>query len=124
MVKNADNKILLVEGYTRGWEFPGGYVNSGESIKDAAKREVKEESGIEIEKVTIIGYEHDIKRAKIVVVLSGRVKSGEPKVSIETKDLGFFSYDEAMLKIKLNDFRKRLERCLNGKGTPFFVEMY
>lgn len=49
IVMNNDNEILLIKGPCRGWEMPGGQVEEGESLKDAAIRETKEESGIDIE---------------------------------------------------------------------------
>lgn len=40
-----ENKWLLTEHSTRGLEFPGGKVEKGESAREAAIREVKEETG-------------------------------------------------------------------------------
>lgn len=45
-----DKKILLVNTRSSGkWFFPGGEVEIGEKIEDTVKREVKEETGIDIE---------------------------------------------------------------------------
>ena len=49
IIKHGD-KILLVNTRSSGkWFFPGGEVEIGESLEDAIKREVMEETGIEIE---------------------------------------------------------------------------
>lgn len=42
IVLNDKNEILLIKGPKRGWEMPGGQVEEGESIKEAAIRETKE----------------------------------------------------------------------------------
>ncbi|HJM45205.1 MAG TPA: NUDIX domain-containing protein [Candidatus Poseidoniaceae archaeon] len=44
---SGDEKWLMVKHSIRGWELPGGKINSGENYDDAILREVLEESGIE-----------------------------------------------------------------------------
>lgn len=55
IVINDHNEILLINGSLRGWEMPGGQVEEGESIAQAAIRETKEESGIDIEILEFCG---------------------------------------------------------------------
>jgi 8-oxo-dGTP pyrophosphatase MutT (NUDIX family) len=50
-----DGELLLIKGPRRGWEMPGGQVEEGESLSQAALRETKEESGIDIEIVKFCG---------------------------------------------------------------------
>ncbi|WP_227936517.1 RNA deprotection pyrophosphohydrolase [Alkalihalobacillus deserti] len=49
------DKWLLTNHSTRGWEFPGGKVEEGESITEAAEREVWEETGATIKSLHFIG---------------------------------------------------------------------
>jgi 8-oxo-dGTP diphosphatase len=48
----ADNRILLLKRgqspYRGSWSWPGGFVESGESLETAAAREIKEEVGIAV----------------------------------------------------------------------------
>lgn len=53
LILNDCNEILLVKSPLRGWEFPGGMVEEGESLQSTLKREVFEESGVVVE---IIGF--------------------------------------------------------------------
>ncbi len=53
-----DGRVLLVE---RGqdplkgvWSLPGGVVEAGEQLKDAVRREVREETGLEVEPVSMV----------------------------------------------------------------------
>jgi 8-oxo-dGTP diphosphatase len=47
LFRDADNRVLLVKPtYKQGWDIPGGYVEPGESPKQAAVREVTEELGV------------------------------------------------------------------------------
>ncbi|HZC72085.1 MAG TPA: NUDIX hydrolase [Jatrophihabitans sp.] len=45
-VDEADRVLLVKPTYKDGWDIPGGYVEPGESPKQAAAREVKEELGL------------------------------------------------------------------------------
>jgi 8-oxo-dGTP diphosphatase len=50
LFRDADGRVLLVKpSYKDGWDIPGGYVEPGESPKQAARREVSEELGIDVE---------------------------------------------------------------------------
>lgn len=48
MLFNAKGEICLIKhGYVAGWQLPGGGVDTGETIGEAAKRELAEEAGFE-----------------------------------------------------------------------------
>ena len=50
VLKDQDTQVVLVRhGYAPGWLLPGGGVERGEALAQAAIREVKEEAGIEAE---------------------------------------------------------------------------
>lgn len=66
LVMNAAGEVLLVRSWTghQGWELPGGGRSRNETVEDAARREVKEELGLdiaarpllEIGTITVNGY--------------------------------------------------------------------
>jgi ADP-ribose pyrophosphatase YjhB (NUDIX family) len=120
MVVNQDHHVLLVKNPRRGWEFPGGFVEVGESIKDAGIREVKEESGIVIEVTNFLGVEQEVKRSTTVILLKGKAVSGKISVSNETQGVGYFTLEEAKNIIKLDNFKDRIDRCLKETEIPFF----
>jgi ADP-ribose pyrophosphatase YjhB (NUDIX family) len=50
VLRNDDAQVLLVRhGYTTGWFLPGGGVERGEALVEAAIREIREEAGIAAE---------------------------------------------------------------------------
>src|SRR5688500_4887121 len=62
----SDSQILLVKRRKEPFKdylvLPGGFVNEGERVEDAAKREVKEETSLDIELIDILGVYSEPKR--------------------------------------------------------------
>lgn len=58
------SRVLLgerVAGYGAGtWQFPGGHLEFGESIEDCARREAREETGLELTNLRLGPYTNDI----------------------------------------------------------------
>jgi 8-oxo-dGTP pyrophosphatase MutT (NUDIX family) len=55
-VLNDQDQLLLSQHPTRGWQIPGGHIETGENPIQAARREVAEEAAATIENVVSIGY--------------------------------------------------------------------
>ncbi len=92
-----NNKFLIVKRsqfdnlYPNAWEFPGGHLEYGETIKEGLKRELKEEIGFDEEfELNIVHYFDEIKK-----------KEDELTYNLEIDFL--INVDRANLKIKLND---------------------
>jgi 8-oxo-dGTP diphosphatase len=82
------------EPFKDKWCLPGGFVDYGEKVEDALKREFKEETGLEVEPIEIIGVYSDPNRdpRKHVVNISWLVRrtGGEMKPLDATSDIKFF----------------------------------
>jgi ADP-ribose pyrophosphatase YjhB (NUDIX family) len=49
VIERADGALLLIRNsYRTGWGFPGGFLKRGESPADAARRETREEVGVDV----------------------------------------------------------------------------
>jgi ADP-ribose pyrophosphatase YjhB (NUDIX family) len=60
IVTDARDRILLILRTDNGyWSIPGGGLNPGESVTDAAMREVKEETGIDCQVTGLVGIYSD-----------------------------------------------------------------
>jgi ADP-ribose pyrophosphatase YjhB (NUDIX family) len=100
-----DRILLMRRSDNAHWGLPGGYVEPGESVETAAQREVREETGYEIEIGRLVGVYSD-PRAQVIdygdgrrvhainlcfEALAGRQRElGTPD---ETLELGFFAVD-------------------------------
>ncbi|MBP2239509.1 ADP-ribose pyrophosphatase YjhB (NUDIX family) [Cytobacillus eiseniae] len=121
IVLNNQGEILLIKGPRRGWEMPGGQVEEGESLKEAAIRETKEESGIEIEVTKFCGIFQNIDRSICNTLFLGKSIGGEPTTSAESLEVGFFPIKQALEMVTWKNFRQRIEYCLNERIQPFYV---
>lgn len=123
IVVNDKNELLLIRGPRRGWEMPGGQVEEGESIKDAAIRETFEESGIEIEITGFCGIYQNVSRGICNTLFTGKPIGGTPTPCEEALEVGFFPLPDALDMVTIGNFRERIERCLDPAGLPIYVEL-
>ncbi|AWR97014.1 NUDIX domain-containing protein [Acidianus sulfidivorans JP7] len=95
-----DNKVLLIKRSkppNQGdWAIPGGKVEYGESIFDAVKREMKEETNLDVIPVELLAVVQIIKEGFHYIILDFvcKVNSGELKASSDALDARFFSMEE------------------------------
>lgn len=122
IVLNDQKEILLIKGPRRGWEPPGGRVEVGESIRDAAIRETKEESGIDIEIINFCGIFQDVRNSVCSTLFVGKAIGGVPTTSAESLEVGFFPLNEALEMVTWTSFRERIEYCLKPELQPFCIE--
>lgn len=94
-----EDKVLLVRityGH-RGWMLPGGYVKQNETIGEAAKREIMEETGLIVEPAELVAVRSRIKdgRNDIYVTFTVNVKGGELKPDgREIAEARYFTVEE------------------------------
>ncbi|RPF50135.1 NUDIX hydrolase [Aquisalibacillus elongatus] len=122
IVLNENNELLLIKGPKRGWEMPGGQVEEGESLSEAAIRETKEESGIDVEIEKFCGVFQNVKRSICNTLFLARPIGGEPTTSPESLEVGFFPVDEALDMISLESFKQRVKLSLDQSMQPFNIE--
>lgn len=114
------NKVLLTKhSQNKHWSFPKGWIEQGQTSKEAALREVKEEGGVEAEIVDKIGDSKYIytlngeKIFKVVVYFLMKYKSGNPKDhDWEMEEAGWFSSDEALKTLSFSRDKELLKKAI------------
>ena len=122
IVVNEQNEILLIKGPMRGWEMPGGQVEEGESLKDAAIRETKEETGIDVEILKFCGIFQNVNRSICNTLFLAKPIGGQCTTSHESLEVGFFPIEEALEMVTFGNFRERIEQCLDERVQQFYVD--
>lgn len=106
VIWNANGEVLLIrrrKAPRRGeWSLPGGKVEFGESLVEAVLREVKEETGLEVEILGLIDIVESIRDASagspdnhfVLVDFGARVVSGVARAGSDAADARWFPYEE------------------------------
>ncbi|AIF42828.1 NUDIX hydrolase [Virgibacillus sp. SK37] len=121
IVLNEHNEILLIKGPRRGWEMPGGQVEEGESLEEAAIRETKEESGIDVEITKFCGIYQNVSNSICNTLFLGKPVGGVPTTSPESLEVGYFPIKDGLEMVTWKNFRQRIENCLDQECQPFNI---
>ncbi len=117
LISNDAGEVLIQLSPWRGWEFPGGRVEEGEDLVEALKREVKEETGLDIEVGQLISVYSNLKMPTVIFGFSCKYIAGALKTSTETLDFKWCSKDEVTKSISHPALIDRVQDMLNFSGT-------
>lgn len=119
--RGASNKIeyLLLKHELGHWDFPKGHIENGETVKQAARREIKEETGLTNVKFTP-GFKEHVKyfykwegenRFKVVTFFLAESKTKKVKISYEHVEARWVLYDDAMKLCKFKNQKELLKKA-------------
>jgi 8-oxo-dGTP pyrophosphatase MutT (NUDIX family) len=121
VVLDGDNRVFLVKhSYVTGWHLPGGGVEVGETFRDALRRELAEEAGIELSgEPALHGLffnSHVSPRDHVAVYLIRHFRQDRlPEPNREIVACGFF--DVAALPAETTEgTRLRISEVLEGRA--------
>ena len=130
VIVNDAGEILLIRRTDNGnWALPGGAIDLGESVAQAAVRETLEESGIECAITGIVGIYSDPKhvilytsngeaRQEFSIVLTARAVSGQPTPSSESSEVRWVPEAELPGYTMDRSMRIRIDDFLSRSGSP------
>jgi ADP-ribose pyrophosphatase YjhB (NUDIX family) len=130
VVVNHAGEILLIRRTDNdNWALPGGAMDLGESLPDAAIRETLEETGVRVELTGLVGIYTDPRhvilytsngevRQEFSVVFTARPVGGEPKPSNESSEVHWVAPDAIDSLTMDRSMRMRINQYLAGDRKP------
>jgi len=122
LIVNKEGKILLTKSHKwfDKYTLPGGHIEVGETMKEAIIREVKEETGLDVEVAELLLMQEAIFagefwKRKHFIFFDFLCKSGDQQVKLDGRELQEYvwEYPGAAFRPELDSFtRKTLEKYL------------
>jgi ADP-ribose pyrophosphatase YjhB (NUDIX family) len=123
MIRRSDNE---------NWAVPGGAIDLGESMTQAAIRETKEESGIDCEITGLVGIYTDPKhvilytsngeaRQEFSILLTARPTGGTPTPSDESTEVRWVKSSEVTDYDMDRSMRLRIEHYVERREAPVLI---
>lgn len=112
-----NRKVLLIKQTSGIWGFPKGHVEHDETEEETAKREVKEETNIDVEIDPKKRYEMHYttdkgKYKEVVLFLSKKISGQLKKQDDEILEAKWFEFDDAMQIISFENTKELFEQVL------------
>ena len=104
-----DGKILMVchQTPTRTyWTLPGGGVHAGETFEKAVVREVKEETGLDVEPADLLFVE-DYQYGKSYCYLANVINDVEPVLGYDPEEIEFFEFDKMLQSVQWHTIKDK-----------------
>jgi 8-oxo-dGTP pyrophosphatase MutT (NUDIX family) len=128
VTNDAGDVLMIKRSDNDNWAVPGGAIDLGESMVDAAIRETREETGIDCEITGIVGIYTDPKhvllytsngevRQEFSIVLTAHLLGGEPTPSSESTEVHWIPRDEVAGYQMDRSMRLRITDYLEGRSS-------
>ncbi len=116
LVYNNKGEIFLAKQkkWEDKWTIPGGHLDYGEHLQDCAKREVKEETGMDVSNIEFIGIQESVfskeyykEKHMVFVDFCGKAEDNEVVLNDEMQEYQWIDPQDA-LRLNLGSSTKKL----------------
>ncbi|MFI7119677.1 NUDIX hydrolase [Amycolatopsis sp. NPDC049868] len=130
-IQDDEGRILMIRRTDNDlYSIPGGQLELGETLSEAAVREVREETGIECEVTGVIGlysnpnhviaYDDGEVRQEFSICFRAKLLGGNLRISNESREVLWVSRD-ALAQLKTHpSIRLRIGHAVQLRNEPFF----
>jgi 8-oxo-dGTP diphosphatase len=95
IARDGDGRIILARrGFEPGrgrWSMPGGFVDLGETVEDAVRRELREELALEVELDGLVGVYSSATERVVLIVYAAVATGPAPSTSAEALEVRAFA---------------------------------
>jgi 8-oxo-dGTP pyrophosphatase MutT (NUDIX family) len=128
VTNDAGDLLMIKRSDNDNWAIPGGAIDLGESMVDAAVRETREETGIDCEVTGIVGIYTDPRhvilytsngevRQEFSIVVTARPLGGEPTPSSESTEVRWVPRNDVLSYQTDRSMRLRITDYLEGRSS-------
>ena len=108
------------------WSIPGGGLEYGEAVVDAVIREVREETGVEIEITGLLDVfdglpghqDSDFTRHVVMIDYICEWRSGEPIAGDDAAEAEFVTIETALVRLSWDTTRQAIARAVTMRQSP------
>ncbi len=124
VVPSEEGHVLLIrrasDPYEGQWALPGGFVEVGETLEEAAAREAKEETGLAVQIVRLVGVysdpERDPRGHNVSVAFLARAPDGdEPSAASDAAEVSFL--DPSTVELAFDHDRIITDALFSGASS-------
>ncbi|MGH3680531.1 MAG: NUDIX domain-containing protein [Natronosporangium sp.] len=129
VVNDAGQLLLIRRTDNDNWALPGGAMDLGESLVEAARRETAEETGVQVQITGLVGVytdprhvihytSNDEVRQEFSVVFTARPIGGRPTPSDESREVHWVPPAKVAALAMDRSMRMRIAHYLTGNEKP------
>ncbi len=111
LIFDEEGRVLLaLRGDIDWWNLPGGGMEIGETLEEALRREVREETGLEVQVGRLVGVYSKPQKQEVVLTFECGITGGTPGATEESRECRYFSPDD----LPLNTLPKHRQRVADA----------